>query len=731
MKKFFLFTAALIGAACLNSCKKELEETPVSGQEQTAPGTIELTINAPAPGTKTSVSIDGSNYVPAWGEGDKLGVFVNGFSAGATAVNAELTNSVAGETASFTGTVTADPGDYTVYAFYPARAFYATQEGKKVDLEIPYIQFPDINTFDPKADLLAGVPKTVALSGSSVTVDDMQFRRIGAVLRIDLADNLGLTGESIKSLKLESAGSDILSGVVRYDFENQKFTVADGLGKNHVTADFTEDPLEFGRSIYMVVNPVTLTSGLNVTVLTTNHEITKTITAASGMELSSGKVTKIKITLDSTCQSTFVYFQDNFDWIYKYWDVLKGDVVYGNAYTLNSYNLDPVATRSTSTSAAKPYQQPNIWNVSSNTDSVGDAFTGLYYSDINKEEKVMYAQENYLKFGRTGYHSGIQLPAIDFGARKNVTLSFDWSVQDANQEFVIEVTGGGTCSDSGKSVSDSFTQTKTLYWETKSLVLSGLTSASRIIIRPNLVNLSPNDGSKMRWFIDNIKVTEAAPSPAEFPVIWNFPAPSSSWVAASDYSLVDKSFSGSYVYSDDHQGKIIVTSTANGSGGNDPTYRLPNETETWCPEGEYFILHYCMGLGSYWEFDIPNVKNNAGTYTISYKMAASTAGPKHFRLEYTFDDNWDSPVSIEANLSVPDNTDSSTMVNCTYSLDGNNVVEDVNASFHAEAMDAFKTLKIRAVVVSKQRCGGAKDLANNSGGTNRMLGNPTISFTAD
>ena len=111
-------------------------------------------------------------------------------------------------------------------------------------------------------------------------------------------------------------------------------------------------------------------------------------------------------------------------------------------------------------------------------------------------------------------------------------------------------------------------------------------------------------------------------------------------------------------------------------------------------------------------------------------MSSSNAGPAYYRLEYTLDDNWDNPTPIEATLSAPDNYNSTTNVNYTYSTLGNNTVNDANASFHLAAVEG-KTLMIRALVVSKIRANGTSAISQNSGGTNRIFGTPTITFTAD
>lgn len=721
----YLLIAALSCLLLANACMKEVERAS-DASEEVPEALVHLTIHTGETEVKTYIDETG----PKWYNGDNLGVFFDSWSAGETAVDGTLSNSAGdAEKAAFEGDVPVEEGNHTVYAFYPARAFYGTEANKIVDLEIPYIQFPTATSFDPKADLLVSVPKNVEISGENANIENMQFRRVGAVLKVKLTDDTGsLSTEKVKSVKIESSVVD-LAGVFRYDFANENAAatqILDASAKKHVTADYTESPVAFDSDIYLITNPVTLTSGstLTFTVLTEGHEVVKEVTLSKDIELKSSKIKTINLTLNNTCTITHVYFQDNFDWVYKYWDA-----VYSSAYEKSLKNLDPVDTQ---TNDNNP--QPNIWSTYSS--SFGNAFSSIGYIDMEQlageNRNVLYAQENYLKMCKNNNQTGIELPALNLGEIPvNVTLTFDIALND-KKDFVVEVLGRGTCADSGTSVSNTFTYSETFSWKTKELTLVGLTNSSRICIRPAVASFATS--GYYRFFIDNIKVTEAAstPTPANFPVVWSFPAPSSTWVAEQDYHLEEKSFSGSYIYSDTHEGKISIVSTANDAGSSNPNYRAISNTEIkeyGMPEGMTF-LHYAMGFHSYWQFEVYNVSNPAGTYNISYQMSSSNAGPAYYRLEYTLEDNWNNPIAIGATNSVEDNYNSETYVNYTYTTIGNNSVNAVSQSFYLDAVNS-QTLKIRAYVVSKIRANGTTPIANNSGGTNRIYGTPTITFKPD
>jgi len=146
------------------------------------------------------------------------------------------------------------------------------------------------------------------------------------------------------------------------------------------------------------------------------------------------------------------------------------------------------------------------------------AFAAHGYVDLNPAPKVMYVQKYYLKFGKTGYNTGITLPANNFegSTATDVNLSFDWCAQMTGSgnidavTVVVEVTGAGTCSDSGTSISNEFTTTQTkghLAWQSATLKITGVTKDTRISVRPK--NMTITSSVQNRWFIDNIKIEKA------------------------------------------------------------------------------------------------------------------------------------------------------------------------------------------------------------------------------
>ena len=172
--------------------------------------------------------------------------------------------------------------------------------------------------------------------------------------------------------------------------------------------------------------------------------------------------------------------------------------------------------------------------------------TGFYekgYVDIHPEWKVMYPQDAYWKMGKTcdnkvetnGKYNvtGIVLP--DFLAKNKaskVNVTFNWAchrrVLNEGKEnetketdpvkVVVEVIKNlSYVTDASKAATYDVVSTSSaletqqpvdkMEWQTASVVLEGLSDGDRILIRPE--NMKPAKSTVNRWYIDNIKVTEA------------------------------------------------------------------------------------------------------------------------------------------------------------------------------------------------------------------------------
>ena len=197
------------------------------------------------------------------------------------------------------------------------------------------------------------------------------------------------------------------------------------------------------------------------------------------------------------------YFADDFEWLQTYVDgwvaVNPGD----------AEKLDPVGSQLSS------HAQPNIWNVADIAATLGADLESKGYEDLNKSAKTLYLQKNYFKMGAKNKQTGLKLPAIAFegDAPVDVVVSFDWCAHMGSSGAVddvsvtVELEGPGSCENSGTSVSAPVThvqETGQMFWQHASITLKGVTSATRIKIRPTNMGSTPN---YQRWHLDNIRVT--------------------------------------------------------------------------------------------------------------------------------------------------------------------------------------------------------------------------------
>lgn len=723
MRKNIIITAlALMGAIAFTSCVREEFESPGEAQKD---NTVNFTINTGSAEVKSYMEYDeeAGKYVPNWHKGDALAAyFVSADGAPTQAAFANTNEN--GPKASFSGSAALEAGNYDLYAVCPARSYQSVTETMVVGLEFPYIQFPTATSFDPKADVLVNVPYDVTVEGTDVTIDDMRFRRVGSIVKVVLSDKTGsLAGDNIRSVYLESdMEGAALSGVFNYDYKTED---AAGMTepKNHVTADLTrlETPLALDgeNAVYLVLPPCTLTAGskLTVNVKTDRHEVVKTITLAKDIKFLSSEVITLSVGLDANCTVERVYFQDNFDWLYYWWDTIPSDDKDGIR--------DPLAEQNT-----EDQKQPNIWSKYAAT--VGADVTARGYVDIYPANNTLYMQENYFKMGANNKQTGLQLPAIEFGEEPvNVTLSFDWAVQHTRIGIVVEVLEEGVCYETLTPVSHQMKQASSLKWQTETITLYGVTNKTRIQIRPDLESYVTS--GYYRWWLDNIKVAEVDKelvlTAATFPVVWSMPDPEE-LVMNEDY-LVGDLDNGAYMYSDTHEGKMTVVRPAN-TACNPSTYGWRDNDGLTCGS----FLHYGMNKDAYWLFEVYKVNNPAGTYNIKYKTIASGSGPKFFILEYSVDEG-ETWTAVNTTTESWNKADGTLYGDVTYTYvlapESNEANEtcNVDESFTIGAFNAYKTLMIRARVSSQLKESAAGEMAETSGGTNRIFDNIKISFIPD
>ena len=283
MKKIFTKLMLLaVAAAALVSCENKIDEsTPVVELTQT------VTLTAEKPVEVRTEMIEG---VPYWSKGDAIGVYVDEskhYKFTNDAEEATLTTSFTGQTAVAN----------TLFVYYPYTANGVAEKGAKVD--IPVNQEPTATSFDGKADLMLAKPITLDEEGKQL--NNLEFARLGAIVKIVLKDNTSsLAGQHVSSLTMTAATN--LTGRVYLDVVNQELGELYYGQLKTVTAEYSEATqyeVNGTNATYVIVYPQTLKSGstLSFEASTEGYAISKSITLAEDIVLESGKVTTLNVSL--------------------------------------------------------------------------------------------------------------------------------------------------------------------------------------------------------------------------------------------------------------------------------------------------------------------------------------------------------------------------------------------------------------------------------------------------
>lgn len=309
MKKIVYSILAVLSAAMfVLSCAKE---------EPQIEGGIQVTLNAGKPLVEAFLTTKTEMYggSPYWSVGDQLGV------SDGTSSNSVFTTSIADRavTAEFTGTV-ASAGDY--YAYYPYTTngvgTISEKQGAKVDL--PAEQYPTATSFDGSADIM--VSKKFTVTGTNPTVDDLQFARLGAIVKIVLDDSEDvMTSQHPSTVSMTAANP--LAGRVLVNMQEQSMGDPYYNASTTVTANYTAGTkyeINGANATYLIVVPQTLAAGSTLTIAasTEGYSIEKEIILASDITLEAGKITTLNITLTSSHISASsglaLPFNDDFSW---------------------------------------------------------------------------------------------------------------------------------------------------------------------------------------------------------------------------------------------------------------------------------------------------------------------------------------------------------------------------------------------------------------------------------
>lgn len=313
MKKT-LFTTSLIAIAYLAfvSCQvKMIELEKETKEEKRVEGTeLHFIVKANQDSeTKTAVTANGDGtYASTWKNNDELGAFLSAttINGSTEVVDMTLTNTAAdGAAGVFEGSAVAEgSGDFM--AFYPASAFATGYAGGTIGLNIgatsDYIQHPSVGSPDPACDILLSKACEYMSNGSTVVIDDLYFMRPLSILKINLKGSYA-EGEEVSWLKF-SVSDGTLSGRVKVDLTTPELG-AWTVSKKYAWAEYSSSKPVINHAtnntVYLVVNPITLTTGTTVTVTgeTTHVLIEKTFNLISNMTFPAGNIAVLNLTINA------------------------------------------------------------------------------------------------------------------------------------------------------------------------------------------------------------------------------------------------------------------------------------------------------------------------------------------------------------------------------------------------------------------------------------------------
>lgn len=751
--------AALAAVLTLASCAKELPNTPSTPEVKGR--TVIVEAQAESSKSVFSTPVEGS-YPVVWTANDtQIGVSINGGAIQQIAMTPE----VGAQNAIFKIESVPETAQFMVVS--PYSAFKAIDAEGRVSVNVPATQISSSASTDEAAQVLVAQSENYSVVPESLT---LSFQHAAAYLHLQIS-NAELLGGELQSVTFSTASTGLV-GDFYYKPSDRSFTAGASMASSVTAVTNTLD------NVWMAVAPVDLSGEtVTVTVTTSLGRLIKHSTFGSGKQLQSGKIIKLPIDMADAERPD--------DEVYNL-VTAASQLHVGDKIVIVSANADEAISTTQKTnnraSVAVTRVGDKVYNPADNVEIIelADGLTaGTFALKATKTAGYMYAG-NVLESGSnilqtrshlnmqgtwtidfdentawiisqgTAYHNTIGYNGTDHlltaytglsSASRHIkvyrlnvapvvsdrfnavmpTEEINYAAAEVpvyvmgNVSWTATLTGDATFKENGaKSISGSGFQTLTLdvaQNDGASVKEYEVTVTTEASVSPNSYTLTLTQGTKK----------------ASFPIQWSMPSANN--VSGVDYAIND--YSGSYVYSDTHEGKMsVVRVSTTEKAGNNTTYGARPASETrW--GGKHCLLHYGVYKEDYWLFEVYNVDNPVGSYTLDYWMESSDKGPKYFLLEYSIDEGatWTKvPGYQTTSYSSGDYTEDT--VEYTYIMPGASSIVQVNQAIVLPAVQGSKTLMFRARVTSASRANdNGKKMPLNHGATSRVGDHVTISFT--
>ena len=421
-------------------------------------------------------------------------------------------------------------------------------------------------------------------------------------------------------------------------------------------------------------------------------------------------------TLTQAPYESGIYFQDDFTWVAPWADA------YGSADSVADDNSSGAAPNVYTQASHKEYDGVGYVNKGNGVEGY-PSFLAEYanrgYEDVNPSVTSFYTQKYYLKFGATSKHTGIKLPAMELegATATDVMLSFDWSAHMTSSgnidkvQLVVEIEGDGVCADSRAKISNPISHTQTkgdLKWQPVKMLLKGVTSNTRIIVRPT--HLTDHDGiTQQRWHIDNIKVAKPKMSVL---AAWDL-----SEAGMSSYVDTFGGLAGTTDKAAGHGNKYVA---ANLAGTGKIAYVQIDKTELDVNGKASRVVGgtgepYVCGswVGDFWYLDAEASLPAGSLVGVSYVSRASGTGMKYWLVEYLDGETW-KPAFPTQTIEVDGQA-------VAYNVNHNNTA-NFQIEFVAMTTSAMTSFQVRQTCVVNSQASGSGALAAPNGGTVRLKG---------
>ena len=291
---------AVIAACSLVSCAKD-ELKPAATEKS-----LHFVINTAENSAMKSFvenNLDGT-YTPKWTKEDKLAIFIGTINDKTSSPTATLSNTAeTGTTASFDGKVPTDLTEGSFLSFSPAAAFAKGYSDGTVGINLSEIQKPSSLTIDEACDVLVAKPCDFTAENGTVAINDLFFRRIFSIVKVNLKGVEALNGEKVTSFTF-SAPNSTLTGRAAVDLSTA--SISQWNTKNEsVVAKYTTDNPAFGgengleNTVWFVVNPTTVASGSVVTFSgeTENYTFSKDVTLSKDLVFPQSQIAVINLSI--------------------------------------------------------------------------------------------------------------------------------------------------------------------------------------------------------------------------------------------------------------------------------------------------------------------------------------------------------------------------------------------------------------------------------------------------